>query len=77
MAAALASQESSRGIVRIWDAAGAEILRSKGVDVYVPSPSERQGFKDLGQAPVVAMLRTQIDKKWIDGILKAVEDASR
>jgi len=44
---------------------------------YAPTEKERQAFKDLGQPPVLAMLRKQIDKKWVDGILKAVEDASK
>jgi TRAP-type transport system periplasmic protein len=75
--AGLDSQEASRGIVRVWDAAGAEVLRAKGMEIYYPTEKERQAFKDLGQPPVLAMLRKQIDKKWVDGILKAVEDASK
>jgi tripartite ATP-independent transporter DctP family solute receptor len=71
------SQGASRGIVRIWEAAGADLLRQRGVDIYFPTEKERQAFKDLGQPPVLAMLRQTVDKKWIDGVLKAVEDASK
>lgn len=71
------AQEASRGVVRIWEAAGAEILRGKGVELYVPTEKERQGFKDLGQPAVLGMLRQSVDKKWVDGILKAVDEASK
>jgi TRAP-type C4-dicarboxylate transport system substrate-binding protein len=71
------SQLASRGVVRIWEAVGAELLRQKGVEIYFPTEKERQGFKDLAQPPVLAMLRQTVDKKWIDGVLKAVEEASK
>jgi C4-dicarboxylate-binding protein DctP len=71
------AQQASRGVVRIWDAAGAEILRSKGVELYIPTEKERQAFRDLGQPAVLTMLRQNVDKKWVDGILKAVDEASK
>jgi C4-dicarboxylate-binding protein DctP len=71
------AQSSARGVVRIWEAVGAEELRAKGVDLYFPTEQERQRFRDLGQPPVVSMLRQRLDKKWVDGILKAVAEASK
>ncbi len=71
------AQSAGRGVVRISEAVGADQLRQKGVEVYFPTEQERQRFKDAGQPPVVAMLRQKLDKKWVDGVFKAVEQASK
>jgi TRAP-type transport system periplasmic protein len=71
------AEAAGRGVVRISDAVGADQLREKGVTVYFPTEKERQVFKDLGQAPVVAMVRQRVDKKWVDGVLRAVEEAAK
>ena len=71
------SQVVGRSMVDLWEAAGADELRAKGVQVYFPPEQELKRFRDLARPPVLAMLRQRIDKKWIDGILKAVEEASK
>jgi C4-dicarboxylate-binding protein DctP len=71
------AQSAARGVVRIWEAVGADELRAKGVELYFPTEQERQRFRDLGQPPVLSMLRQRLDKKWVDGVLKAVEEASK
>jgi C4-dicarboxylate-binding protein DctP len=75
--AAIDGQEAARGVVRISDAVGADQLRAKGVEVFFPIEKERQRFKELGQPPVLAMVQKSLDKKWVDGVLRAVEEASR
>jgi TRAP-type transport system periplasmic protein len=71
------AQEVGRAMVSLWEAAGAEEMRAKGVQIYVPPTQELKKFKELAQPPVLAMLRQRIDKKWVDGMLKAVEQAAK
>lgn len=71
------AQVTARSVVRIWEAAGANELQAKGVQLYFPTQKELQVFKERAQPPVIALLRQRVDKKWLDGILKAVEEASR
>jgi C4-dicarboxylate-binding protein DctP len=72
-----AAQAASRGIVRIWEASGADELAKKGVELYFPKREELAEFRKLGQPAVLSMLGERVDQKWIDGILKAVEEASQ
>ncbi len=71
-----AAQAAGRGLVQVWESVGAEELRAKGVELYFPTAEQHQQFKNLAQPAVLSMLRNEVDKKWIDGILKAVEEAS-
>ena len=71
------AQEVGRSIVRMWEAAGAEELRMKGVQIYFPTAQELKVFRDTAQPPVLTVLQQRVDKKWIDGLLKAVEVASK
>ena len=48
------------------------ILKFPSIALTMP----HQQFKNLAQPAVLSMLRKEVDKKWIDGILKAVEEAS-
>lgn len=75
--AGAAAEKAGRGLVQIWEAVGAEELKSKGVDIYFPSAAELKEFRERAQPPVIEMLKKELDPKWIDGILKAVEAASR
>lgn len=71
-----AAQKAGRGLVQIWEAVGAEELQSKGVKLYFPTPPELAEFKKRGQPPVLAMLRKEVEAKWVDGILQAVDKAA-
>ena len=71
-----AAQKAGRGLVQIWDAVGAEELQAKGVKLYFPMPQELAEFKKRGQPPVLAMLKKELEPKWVDGILQAVDKAA-
>ena len=71
-----AAEIAGRGIVYISDSVGADQLREKGVEIYFPTKEEREEFKKLAQPAVLSLLGKRVEKKWIDGILKAVEEAS-
>lgn len=71
-----AAQKAGRGLVQIWDAVGAEELQAKGVKLYFPTPQELAEFKKRGQPPVLAMLKKELEPKWVDGILQAVDKAA-
>lgn len=48
-------------------------LQEKGMEVYVPTASEIEMFKQKTQQPVIDWLKTQIDPKWVDGFMQTVE----
>jgi C4-dicarboxylate-binding protein DctP len=72
-----AAEKAGRGLVQIWEAVGAEELKSKGVKLYFPTAAEAKEFRDKAQPPVIEMLKKELDAKWIDGILKAVDAAAK
>jgi C4-dicarboxylate-binding protein DctP len=71
-----AAQAAGRGLVQVWESVGADELSAKGVELYFPTAEQHRQFRNLAQPAVMSMLREEVDKKWIDGILKAVEEAS-
>lgn len=71
-----AAQIAGRGLVHVWEAVGAEELSSKGVKLYYPTAAQAKEFRERAQPAVLGMLRKDVDAKWIDGILQAVEKAS-
>jgi C4-dicarboxylate-binding protein DctP len=50
-----------------------DFLKTKGIEVYVPTANEIKAFADVAQPALVKWLRTKIDNKWIDGAFKEVE----
>lgn len=73
--AAAMAQMASRGVTLITEAVGPDELRAKGVQIHYPSPAEREEFRKIAQPAALEIIRKRIDPKWVDGILKAVEDA--
>ena len=71
-----AAQAAGRGLVQVWESVGADELSAKGVELYFPTAEQHRQFRNLAQPAVMSMLREEVDNKWIDGILKAVEEAS-
>lgn len=43
------------------------------LEIYFPSLDEIQEFREATQRPIIDFLEGEVDKKWIDGILDAVE----
>lgn len=65
----------NRGVSRYTDHLAIESLKANGMEIYFPTPAERNAFRDTAQAPVVQWLRKEAGDKWVDGMLRAAEDA--
>jgi len=52
-----------------------EKLRSKGIEVYSPTPDEYAMFREKGRPPAEAYVRSKVGDEWVDDILKAVAEA--
>ena len=48
---------------------------SQNMEIYAPTPEEKELFRKQAQAPVIEWLKTQIDPQLIEDALQAVEDA--
>jgi len=66
-----------RGNTQFNSILGLETMRKAGVDIYSPTASELALFKKASQEPVIQWLKTKVDQKLIDELLKAVEKASK
>jgi len=51
------------------------LLTKQGMEVYAPTPEEREQFKKMTQQPVIEWMKGEVDNAWIDGVLKAVAEA--
>jgi C4-dicarboxylate-binding protein DctP len=71
------AQTAGRGVALVNDYAGPEKLRELGINVYYPTEQEKLSFKQLAQPPVLEMMRKRVDPKWVDGLVKAVDEASK
>lgn len=69
------AQAASRGVTLITEAVGPDELRAKGVQIHFPTPAEREDFRKVAQPAALDIIRKRIDPKWVDGLLKAVQDA--
>ncbi|MBW2064610.1 MAG: TRAP transporter substrate-binding protein DctP [Deltaproteobacteria bacterium] len=65
----------NRGVSRYTDHMAIEGLKKQGMEVCVPTPEERALFKAKAQGPVLEWLRGEVGDKWVDGMLRAAEEA--
>ncbi len=65
-----------RGISQLNSALGLEKLKEAGMEIYVPTPEEKELFKNAAQGPVIEWLKTQISIDLINEALAAVEEAN-
>ena len=65
----------NRGVSRYTDHVAVNGLKKAGMEVYIPTPSEREKFKAQAQGPVLEWLRKEVGDEWVDGMLKATSDA--
>ena len=56
---------------------GIDNLKANGMTVYVPTVAEKDEYRDLSQSAVLDYVRDQAGQEWVDGVLKAVQEASR
>ncbi len=54
-----------------------EDLKSKGMTIYTPTPTEMLEFRESAQKAVIPYIRSQIGDKWVDAVLKAVAEAEK
>ncbi len=60
---------------RLMDATGIEKLRETGMEVYIPTPEEREKFKQVTQGHMIKWLNAKFGEATINAFLKAIEDA--
>lgn len=67
----------SQSIQQINSAAGVAELQKNGMKVYKPTSAELDEFRKQGQPPVIEYLKKQVDPKWVDELMAAVEAAEK
>jgi tripartite ATP-independent transporter DctP family solute receptor len=68
------SANVSRGLQQLNSAVGLETLAKAGMEIYSPTEAELAQFKALTQKPVIDWLKTKMDPKLIDELLKTIDD---
>jgi TRAP-type transport system periplasmic protein len=71
------AQIAGRGVALVNDYTGPDQLRALGITVHYPTEQEKASFKDAAQPPVLEIMKKRVDPKWVDGLLKAVVEASK
>jgi tripartite ATP-independent transporter DctP family solute receptor len=71
---------AGRGVNRLVEATdrGVAFLQEKGIQVYSPTPEEREQFKTLAQPAVIDYIKETLGDdgmKWVDKLLKAAKEA--
>jgi len=69
------AQQVCRGMSETLAAQEVATLISKGVEVYTPTPAEREEFRKVTQKPVTDYLRKQFGDKLVDDFMAAVKKA--
>jgi len=66
-----------RGLCQYWNLFYVDKFRKAGMEVYFPTPEEKQLFKEASQKPVADWIRGQIGSEWVDKIIEASEEAEK
>jgi tripartite ATP-independent transporter DctP family solute receptor len=69
------AEQVCRGMSETLAAQEVGKLLSKGVEVYTPTPAEREEFRKVTQRPVTDYLRKQFGDKLVDDFMAAVKKA--
>jgi C4-dicarboxylate-binding protein DctP len=54
-----------------------ESLKKQGIQVYTPTAQEFERFRKLGRPAAEQLVRKEIGNDWVDGALKAVDQADK
>ncbi len=73
--AAIVAGNCGRSIQQLSSAMGVSTLKEKGMEIYSPTATEREQFKNLTQGPVIEWMKGQVEPVWIDKVMKAVKAA--
>lgn len=52
-------------------------LKKKGMTIYTPKPAELAQFREQAQKSVIPYIREKIGDKWVDAVLKGVQEAEK
>lgn len=66
---------NARGVDKLGHQIALDDMRSKGLQIYAPTEDELEQFREITQQPCIELLKANISEDWINGILKAVEEA--
>ncbi len=73
--AGLLAERAGQTASRLMDATGIEKLKETGMEVYIPTPEEREKFKQVTQGHMIEWLNAKFGESKINAFLKAIEDA--
>lgn len=74
--AAKLSSAVGRGVQQLNSAVGLDTLSNGGMEIYSPTPEEKELFKEAAQEPVIKWIKTQVDPGLVDELLAEVERVS-
>lgn len=75
-AATMASYVKRAGVA-VAEATKLEEMTKKGLQVYSPTPAEKEAFKKASQSAVINVIEKKTGKEWITKMFKAVEAAGK
>ncbi len=76
--AAKISSTVGRGLQQLNSAVGLGTLNEAGMEIYKPTPEEKEAFKEAAQQPVIDWLKneTEVDPQLVDDLLERVDQVS-
>lgn len=71
--AAEGARIAATGLNFVKDVTGLDVLRSKGMEIYVPTAEELEEFRSISQPAVIDFLEGRIERSYIDGMLEQIQ----
>jgi len=65
------------GIIAAKESQDLKTIAAAGVQIYAPTSAEFQKFVTATREPILAVMRSKVDEKWIKGLLAAIEEAEK
>lgn len=75
--ATVAAQNAARGLAILLEDKHLNSLKEKGMTIDVLTEKEIAEFQKIALPECLKWLKSQMNPKWVDGLLKAVDDAER
>jgi TRAP-type transport system periplasmic protein len=76
-AAVQAAVTASRGIGVLQEAQNIVDLQTRGMEVYIPSDTEVEKFRQLAQPACIEWLKTEVGAHTVDEFMAAIKDAEK
>ena len=77
ISAAEAAKVAARGVNTIAEVTGIAHLQEQGMEIYSPTPAQREQFKNLSQEKLIAYFVEKFGEEWVETILEAADEAER